>query len=71
MSLLYIIYQSVQFFASIIGPGSIFLMLNGALSLVLKTDDITLSLILNLIPISIFVFTSFFVDESTQVRMES
>lgn len=66
MSLLYVIYQAVQFFASIIGPGTIFMMLTGALSLVLK-GELHVCLLLNLVPNLIFIIVSFFVKGDTQV----
>lgn len=69
MSLLYIIYQAVQFFASIIGPGTIFLMLTGAFSLAFKGVDSWISLIINLIPVLGFIVFSFLTDGKTQVSV--
>ena len=67
MSLLYVIYQAVQFFASIIGPGTIFMMITGALAVTIKIDLVYCFLI-NLIPNLLFIIVSFYVKSNTQVR---
>lgn len=69
MSLLYIIYQAVQFFASIIGPGTIFLMITGALTLV-GNLPIEHAFIINIVPIIAFIVVSFFTKSPVQVREE-
>ncbi|KAF6038601.1 hypothetical protein EB796_003101 [Bugula neritina] len=67
MSLVYVIYQAAQFFASIIGPGTIFMMITGALQVAIKSLSLSDCLIINLIPNLIFVIVSFNVKSSTQV----
>ncbi|XP_067931051.1 chitin synthase-like [Watersipora subatra] len=68
MSLLYIIYQAVQFFASIVGPGTIFLMVTGAISVTLNLDMDTV-FVVNLIPNVLFIVISFFIDSSLQLKI--
>lgn len=70
MSLLYVIYQAVQFFASIIGPGTIFMMVTGALKIAIKLE-FQYCFIINLLPNLVFIVVSFYVKSKTQVRMNS
>jgi len=52
---------------SILGPGTVFLVLVGALALAFGID-IWGSFLLNIVPILIYTFVCFFCKEKTQVR---
>ena len=58
ISIFYIVYQIMMMVGTMLGPGSILLMLSGAFSVAFKlTDDE--AFIVNLIPIVIFIFICF------------
>jgi chitin synthase len=59
--------QGVLFVGSILGPGSIFLMIVGALVATLDLDDWTSSLC-NIVPILIYMFVCYFCKDKIQVR---
>jgi chitin synthase len=56
-----------MFVGSILGPGTIFLMLMGAFVAAFKIDDWT-SFLLNIVPILIYMFVCFVCKEKIQVR---
>lgn len=66
ISMLYMIYQFGLFGATIIGPGTIFMMMAGALTVALKVNFI-LSAILNLIPVLVFIVLCYWTSEKIQV----
>ena len=68
ISVLYIIYQTGLFVASIIGPGSIFMMMIGAVDVAMGSlIGPVWAGILTLIPLIIFVILCFTAKTSTQV----
>ena len=66
ISVFYIAYQVVLMIGTIIGPGMIFLVLVGAVQLVLGSDLIT-ALFINLIPIGTFILVCFYLDSKIQL----
>jgi chitin synthase len=56
-----------MFVGSILGPGSIFLMLVGALVAAFRISNST-SLWLNIVPVFIYMFVCYFCKEKIQVR---
>ena len=68
MSVLYIVYQTGLFVASIIGPGSIFMMMVGAMAVAFGGPITFLRAgFLTLIPLVIFVILCFTAKPDTQV----
>jgi len=66
ISYLYIIYQGALFLGSILGPGSIFLMLVGAFVAAFRIDNWT-SFLYNAVPILIYMFICYFCKENIQL----
>ncbi|XP_076350653.1 chitin synthase chs-2-like isoform X2 [Tachypleus tridentatus] len=66
ISYLYIMYQSLLMIGTILGPGTIFLMLLGAMVAALGIDNWT-SLWINLIPIIFFTIICFLANNNTQI----
>jgi len=66
ISYLYIVYQGALFFGSILGPGSIFLMLVGAFVAAFKIDNWT-SFLYNIVPILVYMFVCYFCKEKIQL----
>ena len=61
-------YQTTMFIVSILGPGTIFLMIVGALEVALDGRiSMWTSFVLNLIPVGIFVILCFTTKGDTQV----
>ncbi|XP_011310728.1 uncharacterized protein [Fopius arisanus] len=66
ISLLYIIYEWILMGSTVLGPGTIFLMLVGAFVAAFRIDNWS-SFAYNLIPIVIFVVVCFFCKEQAQL----
>ncbi|XP_013777931.1 uncharacterized protein LOC106462542 [Limulus polyphemus] len=66
ISYLYIMYQSLLMIGTVLGPGTIFLMLLGAMVAALQIDNWT-SLWINIIPIIFFTLICFLAKNDTQV----
>jgi chitin synthase len=68
ISLLYVIYQTGLFAASIVGPGSIFMMMIGAMDVALGGRlGFVRAGILTIIPIIIFIILCYTTKTDTQV----
>jgi len=70
LSSIYMFYQAMLLIASLVGPGTIFMMMIGALTAALANwvdISISLSAIINLIPIVIFVILCYFTKPKKQV----
>lgn len=69
ISFLYIIYQATIFFASLLGPGTIFLMIVGALVVALNYQiDMWTSFFVNLVPVLGFTIMCYVCKADIQVR---
>lgn len=66
ISLLYIIYQGVLMFGTVIGPGTIFLMMVSAIQSVFGVN-IYIAFVWNFIPLSVFMATCYFCKQSYQL----
>lgn len=66
ISLPYIIYQSMLMAGTILGPGTIFLMLVGAFVAAFRIDNWT-SFYYNIIPITLFIVVCFTMKSDIQV----
>ena len=66
ISFLYIMYQGLLFLSSIVTPGTIFLLIIGALNSAFKIDLIH-SLLINLAPLVVFLISCFYVKGKYQV----
>jgi chitin synthase len=60
--------QILLLFGSVLGPGTILLMLVGAFNTAFKLD-MTLSMILNVVPVIIFMIVCYFTKADTQVSI--
>ena len=69
ISLLYIAYQTAMMVSSILTPGTIFMLVVGAITSAYPEIPLFGSLILNLIPVGIFLLLVFTAKSNTQVRM--
>ncbi|XP_041375046.1 chitin synthase chs-2-like [Gigantopelta aegis] len=67
ISCLYIIYQMIMMASSIITPGTIFLLVTGAINVALPSIPLYGAFILNVIPIAIFVLLVLFAKSDTQL----
>ena len=67
MSTLYMIYQVVIFGSSILGPGTIFLMVTGAISLVLKGNT-EIAFLIMIIPVVLYILISLLAKKDLQVK---
>ena len=65
--MLYIVYQSVLFGASILGPATIFLLVVGAVDSVFQIG-LGVAIICGIIPLTIFMITCFKCSNNTQVQ---
>ncbi|XP_047739700.1 chitin synthase chs-2 isoform X2 [Hyalella azteca] len=68
ISMLYILYQMMLMLGTVVGPGTIFLMLVGALSAAFGMSN-GWALVLNLIPLLAFMITCFFAKSATQIKL--
>ena len=72
ISFLYIVYQTALLVASLIGPGTIFLMIIGAVDVALDVENkdlkLVLTLVLNFIPVFIFIYLCYATSTDVQVR---
>ena len=66
-SLLYIFYHLCLFISSILTPGAIFLLIMGAILTAFPAIEPWLALLLNLLPVAIFIISIFLAKEDTQV----
>jgi len=66
---MYVAYQSLLMFSSILTPGTIFLMIVGSLSLAYPSITLVWSFVANVIPLVIFVLLIFFARTDIQVRL--
>ncbi|XP_063425374.1 chitin synthase chs-1-like [Mytilus trossulus] len=71
ISRLYIVYQVCLFVSSILTPGTIFLLIVGALLIGFTSITPILALLLNLIPVSLFLLICIFGKESQQLQFGS
>lgn len=67
ISMLYIGYQMLLMVSSILTPGTIFLMILGAINMAYPTLSLYWALILNLIPVVLFIIFCFLAKPSTQL----
>ncbi|XP_044753771.1 chitin synthase chs-2-like isoform X2 [Coccinella septempunctata] len=68
ISMIYIFYQVVLLIGTVIGPGTIFMMLVGAAVTVFQMDQWT-SFLVNLVPILIFIFTCALFNDKIQLMV--
>jgi len=68
---LYISYQVMMMVSSILTPGTIFLMIVGSINLAFPSLSLYNSLLINIIPIVIFVILIFFTKPNMQVTILS
>uniref|UniRef100_A0A8R1TKH3 chitin synthase n=1 Tax=Onchocerca volvulus TaxID=6282 RepID=A0A8R1TKH3_ONCVO len=66
ISIWYILYQCIMLVSSILGPGTIFLMVVGALSISFNIDT-SLSLFIVTLPVALFCFMCFVSDSEKQL----
>ncbi|XP_014664502.1 PREDICTED: uncharacterized protein LOC106806877 [Priapulus caudatus] len=74
ISWLYVLYQGLLLFATLVGPGITFIMVVGALTAALPTAATSMSsawvcFIVNLTPVVIFMFTCIYGSAKTQVKL--
>ena len=67
ISMLYIIYQSVLFGSSILGPATIFLLVVGSVDSVFQIG-LGVAIIIGIIPLILFMITCFRCSNNTQVQ---
>ncbi|KAK3873993.1 hypothetical protein Pcinc_021038 [Petrolisthes cinctipes] len=65
----YIIYQMMLLVGTILGPGTIFLMLVGAFVAAFPTIDMWTSFTMNIVPIAIFMVACIFLKSKQQITM--
>lgn len=70
ISMLYIAYQMGLMVSSVLTPGTIFLMIISALNMAYPDLSLYMSLLINLIPIVIYVALIFFAKSEIQVRLK-
>ena len=68
ISCLYIMYQGFMMASSIVTPGTVFLLIAGAINVAFPDVTLTLSLVLNFIPVIILFILCFFVRNEIQVK---
>ena len=68
ISLLYIVYQSGLFASSVLTPGTIFMLIVGALNAAYPDIPLFGSFIINLIPVATLIVLVFTAKSRTQVR---
>ncbi|XP_053386095.1 chitin synthase chs-2-like isoform X2 [Mercenaria mercenaria] len=69
ISLLYISYQLLLFCSSLLTPATVFLLVTGALNTAFPALDLMKSLLINAIPIALFLLACFFCDSKWQLRL--
>lgn len=69
ISLLYIAYQFAMMASSILTPGTIFIMIVGAVNTAYPEIPLFGSLFINVVPVAIFSLLVFFAKSSTQVGL--
>lgn len=67
ISFLYIVYHSVLFASVLLTPGTIFMLVFGAIILGFESIPPWLSLVLNLIPVGIFLIMTLYASQQRQV----
>ena len=67
ISMLYIAYQMLLMVSSILTPGTIFLLILGAISLAYPDLPLYGSMLLNLIPVALFILLTFVAKGNHQV----
>ncbi|KAH3826731.1 hypothetical protein DPMN_128641 [Dreissena polymorpha] len=67
MSLLYMSYQLLLFCSSLLTPSTIFLLITGALNTAFPAFDLINSLVVNAVPVALFMVTCFFCEPKWQV----
>lgn len=68
ISFLYILYQGLLFLSSLVTPGTIFLLIVGALNSAFRIDLIT-SFMINIVPLLFFLLSCFLFESKWQVRL--
>ncbi|XP_052747628.1 chitin synthase chs-2-like [Galleria mellonella] len=68
ISTLYILYQILLMVGTVLGPGTIFLMMVGAMNAITGMSNIN-ALMLNLVPIAIFIFVCMTCKSETQLTV--
>ena len=66
MSIFYILYQVIILIFTLTGPGMIFIMLIGTTESIIGVDS-TISLIINAIPLLMFIIVCFFAKADSQI----
>ena len=66
MSIFYILYQVIILIFTLTGPGMIFIMLIGTTGSIIGVDS-TISLIINAIPLIMFIIVCFFAKADSQI----
>ncbi|CAG2190747.1 CHS1 [Mytilus edulis] len=69
ISFLYIVYQFILFVSTILTPGTIFMIILGALIVGFETIPPWLALILNLIPVIVFILMCLYTSTERQLQM--
>ncbi|XP_053386467.1 chitin synthase chs-2-like isoform X2 [Mercenaria mercenaria] len=67
ISMLYIMYQMLLMVSSILTPGTIFLMILGALNMAYPTLSLYWALVINLLPVGIFILLCYLAKGDTQL----
>ncbi|XP_036368106.1 chitin synthase chs-2-like [Octopus sinensis] len=67
ISTLYILYQSSLFLLTLLTPGTIFLLIVGAIAIAFPSISLIESLVINIIPLIIFVLACFFLSTNAQL----
>ncbi|KAH3754146.1 chitin synthase chs-2-like [Dreissena polymorpha] len=67
ISMLYVCYQMLLMVSSILTPGTIFLMVLGAINMAFPQLSLYWALVLNLIPVAIFILLCFVAKSETQL----
>ncbi|KAH3754134.1 hypothetical protein DPMN_188795 [Dreissena polymorpha] len=67
ISMLYVCYQMLLMVSSILTPGTIFLMVLGAINMAYPQLSLYWALVLNLIPVAVFILLCFVAKSDTQV----
>ncbi|XP_063411466.1 chitin synthase chs-2-like [Mytilus trossulus] len=68
ISFLYIVYHSVLFASVLLTPGTIFMLVFGAIILGFESIPPWLSLVLNLIPVGIFLIMTLYASQQRQIQ---
>ncbi|XP_050419061.2 chitin synthase chs-2 [Patella vulgata] len=69
ISWMYVLYQLLLFFSSIVTPGTTFLLIVGAINMAFPTLDLLDALLANLAPICLFMVICFVAKSEWQLRM--